>query len=175
MCGFFKKDDNPEEFFENVALCDESVLNDYLNSGSIETDVIKELIASRELFPCFFGSALKMTGVKELLEAVTLYAKQPAYTREFGARVFKIARDEQGARLTYMKLTGGILKNKELLSGGKDSEKWSEKVNQIRIYSGEKYTAPAQVQAGVVCAVTGLTRRIRDRGLAHRQGRLFRF
>ena len=87
-----------------------------------------------------------MTGVKELLEAVTLYAKQPAYTREFGARVFKIARDEQGARLTYMKLTGGILKNKELLSGGKDSEKWSEKVNQIRIYSGEKYTAPAQVQ-----------------------------
>lgn len=119
---FSKKDDNPEEFFENVALCDESVLNDYLNSGSIETDVIKELIASRELFPCFFGSALKMTGVKELLEAVTLYAKQPVYTKEFGARVFKIARDEQGARLTYMKLTGGILKNKELLSGGKDSE-----------------------------------------------------
>lgn len=137
MCGFFKKDDNPDEFFENVALCDESVLNDYLNTGSIETDVIKELIASRELFPCFFGSALKMTGVKELLEAVTLYAKQPVYTKEFGARVFKIARDEQGARLTYMKLTGGILKNKELLSGGKDSEKWSEKVNQIRIYSGE--------------------------------------
>ena len=98
-----------------------------------------------------------MTGVKELLEAVTLYAKQPVYTKEFGARVFKIARDEQGARLTYMKLTGGILKNKELLSGGKDSEKWSEKVNQIRIYSGEKYTAPAQAQAGVVCAVTGLT------------------
>ena len=150
---FSKKDDNPDEFFENVALCDESVLNDYLNTGSIETDVIKELIASRELFPCFFGSALKMTGVKELLEAVTLYAKQPVYTKEFGARVFKIARDEQGARLTYMKLTGGILKNKELLSGGKDSEKWSEKVNQIRIYSGEKYEYPGQglgTQAGTV-------------------------
>lgn len=172
---FSKKDDNPEEFFENVALCDESVLNDYLNSGSIETDVIKELIASRELFPCFFGSALKMTGVKELLEAVTLYAKQPAYTREFGARVFKIARDEQGARLTYMKLTGGILKNKELLSGGKDSEKWSEKVNQIRIYSGEKYTAPAQVQAGVVCAVTGLTKTYPGQGLGTQAGTVVPF
>jgi len=163
---FSKKDDNPEEFF---------VLNDYLNSGSIETDVIKELIASRELFPCFFGSALKMTGVKELLEAVTLYAKQPAYTREFGARVFKIARDEQGARLTYMKLTGGILKNKELLSGGKDSEKWSEKVNQIRIYSGEKYTAPAQVQAGVVCAVTGLTKTYPGQGLGTQAGTVVPF
>ena len=153
---FSKKDDNPDEFFENVALCDESVLNDYLNTGSIETDVIKELIASRELFPCFFGSALKMIGVEELLEAVTLYAKQPVYTREFGARVFKIARDEQGARLTYMKLTGGILKNKELLSGGKDSEKWSEKVNQIRIYSGEKYEMVQEAKSGMVCAVTGL-------------------
>ena len=172
---FSKKDDNPEEFFENVALCDESVLNDYLNTGSIETDVIKELIASRELFPCFFGSALKMTGVKELLEAVTLYAKQPAYTKEFGARVFKIARDEQGARLTYMKLTGGILKNKELLSGGKDSEKWSEKVNQIRIYSGEKYTAPAQVQAGVVCAVTGLTKTYPGQGLGTQAGTVVPF
>lgn len=172
---FSKKDDNPEEFFENVALCDESVLNDYLNSGSIETDVIKELIASRELFPCFFGSALKMTGVKELLEAVTLYAKQPVYTKEFGARVFKIARDEQGARLTYMKLTGGILKNKELLSGGKDSEKWSEKVNQIRIYSGEKYTAPAQVQAGVVCAVTGLTKTYPGQGLGTQAGTVVPF
>lgn len=172
---FSKKDDNPEEFFENVALCDESVLNDYLNTGSIETDVIKELIASRELFPCFFGSALKMTGVKELLEAVTLYAKQPVYTREFGARVFKIARDEQGARLTYMKLTGGILKNKELLSGGKDSEKWSEKVNQIRIYSGEKYTAPAQVQAGVVCAVTGLTKTYPGQGLGTQAGTVVPF
>ena len=172
---FSKKDDNPDEFFENVALCDESVLNDYLNTGSIETDVIKELIASRELFPCFFGSALKMTGVKELLEAVTLYAKQPVYTKEFGARVFKIARDEQGARLTYMKLTGGILKNKELLSGGKDSEKWSEKVNQIRIYSGEKYIAPAQVQAGVVCAVTGLTKTYPGQGLGTQAGTVVPF
>lgn len=172
---FSKKDDNPDEFFENVALCDESVLNDYLNTGSIETDVIKELIASRELFPCFFGSALKMTGVKELLEAVTLYVKQPVYTKEFGARVFKIARDEQGARLTYMKLTGGILKNKELLSGGKDSEKWSEKVNQIRIYSGEKYTAPAQAQAGVVCAVTGLTKTYPGQGLGTQAGTVVPF
>ena len=153
---FSKKDDNPDEFFENVALCDESVLNDYLNTGSIETDVIKELIASRELFPCF-------------------YAKQPVYTKEFGARVFKIARDEQGARLTYMKLTGGILKNKELLSGGKDSEKWSEKVNQIRIYSGEKYTAPAQAQAGVVCAVTGLTKTYPGQGLGTQAGTVVPF
>ena len=166
---FSKKDDNPDEFFENVALCDESVLNDYLNSGSIETDVIKELIASRELFPCFFGSALKMTGVKELLEAVTLYAKQPVYTKEFGARVFKIARDEQGARLTYMKLTGGILKNKELLSGGKDLEKWSEKVNQIRIYSGEKYEIADVAEAGEIVAVTGLSSTFPGQGLGVEQ------
>ena len=97
---------------ENAALCSEQALAHYLEAGTLTDAELAGLVAARALFPCFFGSALKMTGVKELLEAVTLYAKQPVYTKEFGARVFKIARDEQGARLTYMKLTGGILKNK---------------------------------------------------------------
>lgn len=164
---FSEREDNPEELMENVALCEESVLEDYLETGRIELAVVQRLIAERELFPCFFGSALKMTGVVELLDAVTEYAVQPAYSENFGARVFKIARDEQGGRLTFMKLTGGGLKTKQLLTnaGSAGEEVWSEKVNQIRIYSGEKFSAVSEATAGEVCAVTGLTKTYPGQGL----------
>lgn len=139
-----------EAFFENVAMCDEGALEQFLERASVEKETIKELILKRKLFPCFFGSALKLEGVREFMDGMEAYLCPPAYSKEFGARVFKIARDEQGNRLTHMKITGGSLKVKEVLNGKQ------EKVNQIRIYSGEKYNTLNEAEAGCVCAVTGL-------------------
>lgn len=162
-CVDFSESDT-EEFYESVAMCEEHALEHYLESGVLEEREIVELIAARKVFPCFFGSALKMEGVTEFLAAFVKYSKEPEYPREFGAKVFKIARDEQGNRLTYLKITGGRLAVKQVLSGTSkhmqaDGEKldWEEKVNQIRIYSGEKYETADELSAGAVCAVTGLS------------------
>ena len=153
-----------ETFYESVAMCDECVLEQYLESGIVEDEKLADLIAARKLFPCFFGSALKMDGVTEFLDAFVEYVKEPEYPKEFGAKVFKIARDEQGTRLTYLKITGGSLAVKQVLVGtkksilkGDEDLSWEEKVNQIRIYSGEKYETADELKAGAVCAVTGLS------------------
>ena len=107
--------------------------------------------------PCFFGSALKSEGVKEFLLGLADYTQKKTYPDAFGAKVFKITRDQQGNRLTFLKVTGGKLKTKEALNGGKDGEHWEEKINQIRIYSGEKYRVAEEAAAGDVCALIGLT------------------
>ena len=136
-------------FYENISMCgEESLLEAYLEEGFISKDEISQLIQKRNVFPCFFGSALKMEGVEELIIGMDDFMQMKEYKSEFGAKIFKIARDELGNRLTYMKITGGSLKVKEPLGQLK------EKVNQIRIYSGEKYNAVNEVNAGCVCAVT---------------------
>lgn len=141
-----------EEFDDQLAMCDEELMEAYLKTGHIEISLIKEAVRSRKLFPCFFGSALKLEGIEEFMQAIVKYTIIPLYPEEFGARIFKIARDDQGNRLTYMKVTGGRLKARDVLSNGD----WEEKVNQIRIYSGQKYEAVNEAEAGSVCAVMGL-------------------
>ncbi|AET69189.1 small GTP-binding protein domain protein [Desulfosporosinus orientis DSM 765] len=142
-----------EDFCDQLAMCDETMLETFLETGNIESSQIKGAIRERKVFPCFFGSALKLEGVEELMEGIVKYALVPAYPAEFGAKIFKIARDDQGNRLTYLKITGGSLKVKDVLTNGI----WKEKVNQIRIYSGQKFEAVNEVEAGTVCAVTGLS------------------
>lgn len=137
--SFTKKD---ELFFEEVAVCDDGLLEKYLESNTIEKEEIKELIASEKLYPCFFGSALKGDGVDSFLKGLEEYTKDVTYGDLFGARVFKIARDEQNNRLTYMKITGGSLKVRQKLTN-KGEQEWEEKVNQIRVYSGEQYGSRA--------------------------------
>ena len=149
-----------EEFLEELATCDESVLEEYLQNAEIGTETITKLIAQRKAFPCYFGSALKVQGIQELLDAIERYATPKMINDEeaFGARVYKISRDAQGNRLTHLKVTKGILKVKDVLSGSSvDGTEWEEKVNQIRIYSGEKFELVQEAETGVVCAVTGLT------------------
>lgn len=146
----------PDSMAEELAVCDETVLEHYLESGKISESDIASLTASRKVFPCYFGSALKLDGVEALLDGIDRYAQAPQYGERFGARVFKIARDGQGNRLTYLKITGGSLAVRSQLSGEEDGG-WQEKVNQIRVYSGEKYQAIEKAESGMVCAVTGLT------------------
>lgn len=158
-CIWFNQEENPD-FLEEVAMGDEEVLDQFLSTGEIPKEQIQDMIAARKIFPVFFGSALKAEGVEELLDAMDCYMKEREYPKEFGAKVYKIARDEQGNRLTFCKITGGVLKVKAHLSGkenGAKKEGWEEKVNQIRIYSGEKYETVDEVLAGEVCALTGLT------------------
>ena len=177
-CVDFGKTEASEDTFspeqmENIAVCDEKLLEKYLETGS--DDCESALIAQRKVFPCFFGSALKMEGVEEFLNGLRTYTKEPKRRETFGAKVFKIARDEQGNRLTYMKITGGSLKVKTLLSsegvgqslpGRKVEESsWEEKVDQIRLYSGAKYETTQEAEAGLVCAVTGLTKTYPGEGL----------
>lgn len=170
-------DRDTEHFYESIAMCDENVLERYLKDGSVDERDIAGLIAGRRLFPCFFGSALKMEGVAEFLEAFVNYVREPEYPSEFGAKVFKIARDEQGTRLTYLKVTGGSLIVKQALRGMKrsvaageeENRHWEEKVNQIRIYSGEKYETTDELAAGAVCAVTGLSYTYPGEGLGSEQ------
>ena len=159
-----------EEAKENLAVCDEAVLEHYLESGEIQKEEIINLIAKRKVFPCYFGSALKIQGVEEFLKGIETFTKKCAYPEEFGARVFKIARDAQGNRLTYLKITGGSLKVKMLLSNEKEAEEgkeelWEEKAEQIRIYSGNSFEAVKEAKAGSVCAVTGLSHTYCGQGL----------
>ena len=161
-----------EDFLEQVAMCEESLLEQYLETGTVSTANIAHLIAERKVFPCFFGSALKLTGVDALIKGLMEYMESPVYPETFGAKVYKISRDEQGNRLTYLKITGGKLSVKELLSGQKKNSKgseedslWQEKVNQIRMYSGAKYELINEAVAGQVCAVTGLSETYPGEGL----------
>lgn len=159
-----------EEAKENLAVCDEAVLEHYLESGEIQKEEIINLIAKRKVFLCYFGSALKIQGVEEFLKGIETFTKKCAYPEEFGARVFKIARDAQGNRLTYLKITGGSLKVKMLLSNEKEAgegkeELWEEKAEQIRIYSGNSFEAVKEAKAGSVCAVAGLSHTYCGQGL----------
>lgn len=160
-CIRFGEAEDSEEFLENVAMAEEQVLESYLEHGTIDREEISRLIGERKLFPCYFGSALKNAGVEELLGGLERYTEEKTYPDVFGAKVYKIARDPQGNRLTYLKVTGGVLKVRDLIRY-QDVE---EKVSQIRIYSGEKYDAVQEVCAGRVCAVTGLTKTYPGEGL----------
>ena len=155
-----------DDCLEQIAVSDENLLNYFLEEGTLTKEQITGVIAGRGVFPCLFGSALKNEGVKELLELLYEYIKMPEYGSDFGARVYKIARDEQGNRLTYMKVTGGSLKVRETLKANPvNAVSWEEKVNQIRVYSGVKYEAVNEVFPGSVCAVTGLTQTLPGEGI----------
>ena len=172
-CVDFSADQTSEDWKEQVAVCDEQVMEAYLEGEEISRVQIQKMIWERKLFPCYFGSALKLTGVKEFLEDLKLRIRESSYPESFGAKIYKITRDSQGERLSHMKITGGALKVKSVLSNGKPGESgediWQEKVNQIRIYSGEKYTMVSEVKAGTVCAVTGLTATYPGQGLGSEQ------
>ena len=170
---FSDKKDNA--FYEEIALCDERLMEAYLEKDSICDEAINEAIRERQVFPCFFGSALKLDGVENFLRALEHHMMMPEYPDIFGAKVFKIARDEQGNRLTYMKIVGGTLKVKDILSrrsktllvGEKDEILWEEKVNQIRLYSGNKFEAVQEASSGSICAVTGLNETKPGEGLGY--------
>jgi len=143
---------------ESCAMCDEALLENYLETGIVTQANIAGLVAERKLFPCCFGSALKLQGVAELLNILDRYAPEQTWGGEFAARVFKISRDPQGNRLTWLKVTGGSLKVRSILSyKNKDGEVREEKIQQNRIYSADKFTAPEELTAGQVAAVTGLS------------------
>ena len=146
-----------ESLCENIAVCDEEIMHTYLESGEIDKMAVGETIRARKIYPCFSGSALKMEGVESFLKALDVLSVQKQPPSEFGAKVFKIATDERGQRLTFMKITGAGLKVKDLIDG--------EKVNEIRIYSGEKYKGADYVSAGTVCAVTGLSKTFAGQGI----------
>ena len=160
-CVDFTQEREGETLQEQVAMCEEATLERYLETGTVEDGDIRRLIRERRLFPCWFGSALRLEGVEAFLEGLERYAPIPDYPADFGAQVYKIGRDAQGGRLTYLKVTGGSLKVKDLLSGGTGDAggeaPWEEKVDQIRIYSGERFQTTDRAEAGTVCAVTGLT------------------
>lgn len=146
-----------EDSGEQIAMCDEAMLEHFLETGANDEQDVVNAIAGRKLFPCYFGSALKNEGVSELLDGMNRYVVEPVRGEEFGARVFKIGRDDKDERLTYMKVTGGVLKLKDVLTlRNSQGEESHEKVNQIRVYSGAKYDMVTQVPAGCVCAVPGL-------------------
>ena len=161
LCIDFAKvwDTGDEEAEEQLAMCDEGLLEQYLETGELPREQVAELIAERKVFPCYFGSALRTEGVEELLDALESFTKRKEYPIEFGAKVYKIGRDEQGNRLTYLKVTGGTIQVKETIT---DTE---EKINQIRRYSGSKYEMLKKVDAGEVCAVTGLSDTYPGQGL----------
>lgn len=191
---------------EDIATGDERALEEYLEEGEVSEDTISQMVAARQIFPCYFGAALKLQGVQELLDGIEKYAGdsdstdcaragkqagqksngdsvgrvQASGTSEnegksgvtaFGARVYKISRDPQGNRLTHMKITSGELKVKSLLKGGQVSEPWEEKVDQIRIYSGEKFETVQQAKTGMICAVTGLKHTFPGEGLGTEAGK----
>lgn len=152
-CIDFDCTDNAE-FYENIALCDEQLLNKYYENETLEKEDIINAIKCRKTFPCIFGSALRLTCINEFLDCLNSYTKMPVYGSEFAGKVYKISEDK-GQRLTFLKVTGGCLKVKEILQSSKNTN--GEKVNQIRIYSGDKFNTIDNAEAGTVCAVTGVT------------------
>lgn len=172
-------DDNAAlaDVMEDIAMQSEPAMESYLESGMIPDETIREMIADRALFPCFFGSALKMDGIDEFVAGFERYVREPEYDSEFGARIYKVSHDAQGNRLTWLKVTGGEFKAKTMLSGTArigtdlgeskidDDSMWHEKADQVRVYSGAKFTTVDSVVAGTVCAVTGLTRTFPGSGL----------
>lgn len=172
-------DDNAAlaDVMEDIAMQSETAMESYLESGTIPDETIREMIADRALFPCFFGSALKMDGIDEFVAGFERYVREPEYDSEFGARIYKVSHDAQGNRLTWLKVTGGEFKAKTMLSGTArvgtdlgeskigDDGMWHEKADQVRVYSGAKFATVDSVVAGTVCAVTGLTRTFPGAGL----------
>lgn len=155
-------------FLENAAVCQEGLLEEFLETGSLSDESIAEAVCERKVFPCYFGSALKLQGVEELLKGIKKFTLLPEYPDTFGARVFKIGRDNAGNRLTYLKVTGGELRVKMPVGNGKscgEQEAWEEKADQLRIYSGSQYQTCDKMEAGGICAVTGLTRTFAGQGL----------
>ena len=150
-----------DNFYDQLAMCEEMMMEAFLETGHIKRGQIQKAVRERKVFPCFFGSALKLEGVEQFMQGLVNYAMIPSYPPEFGAKIFKIARDEQGNRLTYLKITGGRLKVKDVLT----NSIWKEKVNQIRIYSGQKFGTVNEIEAGSVCAVTGLSQTRPGEGL----------
>lgn len=170
-CVNFCRDED-EEFFEELAMCDEDLMHKFLETERLEDFDISIAIKSRKIFPCYFGSALKLEGVKEFMSQMARFSMPMKAKKEFGARVFKIAEGEQGKRLTYMKITGGRLNVKDLICGKTQmGEEWSEKINQIRIYSGAKFKTVNEAEPGAVCAVTGLTKTYPGEGLGFEKDR----
>jgi len=155
----------PEVRDEGVAMESEEALERFLDTGTVPEEMTASLIRARKVFPCWFGSALKLDGVAEFLKGLETYTRQPEYPGEFGARVFKISRDSQNARLTWMKITGGVLKAKTVLTGGLGEGAWEEKADQLRLYSGTKFRPLDQAEVGMVVAVTGLTHTRPGQGL----------
>lgn len=172
-------DDNAAlaDVMEDIAMQSETAMESYLESGTIPDETIQEMIAERALFPCFFGSALKMDGIDEFVAGFERYVREPEYDSAFGARIYKVSHDTQGNRLTWLKVTGGEFKAKTMLSGTErvgadlgeskigDDGMWHEKADQVRVYSGAKFATVDSVVAGTVCAVTGLTRTFPGAGL----------
>ena len=155
-----------EQIAEAAAMCDDGLLEQYLQFGSVDNDSLRELVAQRKMFPCCFGSALKLDGVDSLLQLLDTYAPRYTYSSQFGARVCKISRDSQGNRLTWLKVTGGTLQvRKPLFYTDKQGNELEEKAIQLRLYSGEKFTAPETVYPGQLCAVTGLPATYAGQGL----------
>ena len=163
-----------EALWESAATCSEEALEEYLDTGRVGLETLRALIARRALFPCFFGSALRLEGVDELLAGLETCTRRRAWPAQFGARIYKISRDRQGNRLTWMKVTGGVLKVKMPLTnrraGLQEEQVWEEKADQLRVYSGARFQAVEQVEAGGVCAVTGLSRTRPGEGLGVEAG-----
>ena len=167
----------PEALAEEAAVCDEALLERYLETGEVLEEDLTNLIRRRKLFPCLFGSALKLEGVEALLEALRRHAPLRVYPETFGARVFKVSRDDRGVRLTWMKVTGGTLKTKAVLTNRRaaesgqaevpEEEVWEEKADQLRVYSGAKFRPLDEAPAGTVVAVTGLSRALPGQGLGY--------
>ena len=150
---------------EQAAMCEEGLLEEYLETGHISVPSIRNSISNRKIFPCYFGSALRMSGVEGFLDGIVQFTEEPSYPQQFGARIYKITRDPQGMRLTHMKITGGTLSVKETLDLPDAPGVSGEKVNQIRIYSGGKYQTVQEAEAGTVCAVAGLEHTHAGQGL----------
>ena len=171
------------EDVENVATLDESAMDEYLETGGITLTRLRTMIAERKLFPVYFGSALKLDGVDEFMTGLETYVREPQWPAEFGARIYKISHDAQHNRLTWLKVTGGTLKAKALLTNARDSSVpsggvpsqpdggtvpqsvWQEKADQVRVYNGAKFDIATDIPAGGVCAVTGLTHTFPGEGL----------
>ena len=158
----FDTEDDADRY-ESIALCDEEALEQFLEQEKVDVWTVQKLLCKRKIFPCFFGSALQGYGVEKLLDIMAELVEEKPYGKEFGARVFKITRDAKGNRLTHVKITGGSLKAREEISDR--AKTWSQKVNEIRIYSGEKYKAVQKAEAGMICALTGLTETRAGEGL----------
>lgn len=154
-----------QDELEDIATLDEAAADEYLSEGEISTERLQEMIADRTLFPVYFGSALKLDGVDEFMAGLETYACEPQWEQDFGARVYKISHDAQHNRLTWLKVTGGSLKAKAMLSGSDGQGEWQEKADQVRVYNGARFDIAQEIPAGGVCAVTGLTRTFPGQGL----------
>lgn len=155
-----------EALFESAAMCSEEAVDEYIETGSIGTKRMRDMLRRREIFPCCFGSGLRTEGVAEFLDMLELYARPGDYGEDFSARVYKIARDAQGNRMTFMKVTGGALRVRSLMKyADRDGNAFEEKISQLRIYSGAKYDTAETVLPGQICAALGLTETYPGQGL----------